>query len=193
MSIRCPGCGRGYDEALFAFGRTRHCTCGARVGAGERAVPAGAPRFAADAMLGRLARWLRLLGFDTRWQADVSDEALVREALSEDRILLTRDRRLPEEWTVVATVVLESEDLREQLAELGARLALASHARPFTRCNRCNEPLAAASREEVAGRVPPPVAAKHTEFVRCPRCDRVYWAGSHVARMRAVLDGCWNP
>jgi hypothetical protein len=187
MGISCPRCGRSYDDALFAFGRTLHCTCGARVGSGERAVLAGEPRFAADAMLGRLARWLRILGFDTTWQAHLSDETLVRHAIAEGRTVLTRDRRLPEEWTVAAIVVLRAEDLRGQLAELGARLELAPHARPFTRCNRCNEPLLHASGAEVAGRVPPSVAATHTEFLRCPRCERVYWAGTHVARMRALL------
>ena len=189
MRVSCPGCGRSYDGALFAFGRTLHCTCGARVGSGERAVLEGAPRFAADAMLGRLARWLRILGFDTSWEAHVADETLVQEAIATGRTVLTRDRRLPEEWTVAPIVVLRAEDLRGQLAELGARLDLAPHARPFTRCNRCNEPLLRASVPGVAGRVPASVAATHTEFLRCPRCERVYWSGSHVARMRALLEG----
>jgi uncharacterized protein with PIN domain len=189
MRVPCPRCGRSYDGALFAFGRTLHCTCGARVGCGERAVLEGAPRFAADAMLGRLARWLRILGFDTSWEAHVADETLVRSAIAEGRIVLTRDRRLPEEWTVAPIVVLRAEDLRGQLGELGSRLDLPPHARPFTRCNRCNEPLLRASAARVAGRVPPSVAATHTEFLRCPRCERVYWEGSHVARMRALLEG----
>jgi uncharacterized protein with PIN domain len=187
MSVPCPRCGRRYDAGLFACGRTIHCTCGARVGTGERAEPAGEPRFAADAMLGRLARWLRVLGFDTSWEAHVPDAALVRHALAEGRTLLTRDRRLPEEWTRVPVFVLYAEDLRGQLAELGARFALAARARPFTRCNRCNERLRPASDAEVRERVPPSVRARHEGFLRCPRCGRVYWAGSHVARMRALL------
>jgi uncharacterized protein with PIN domain len=188
VGVPCPGCGRSYDATLFAFGRTIHCACGARVGLGERVVLAGAPRFAADAMLGRLARWLRVLGFDTTWQAHVPDETLVRRALAEGRTVLTRDRRLPEEWTLVPVCVLQAEDLRGQLAELGPRFALAAHARPFSRCNRCNEPLEPATAEEVAARVPERVRATHREFLRCPRCARIYWAGSHVARMRALLE-----
>src|SRR3990172_9772947 len=188
MAVSCPGCGRRYDATLFAFGRTIHCTCGARVGSGERAELEGAPRFAADAMLGRLARWLRVLGFGTPWQAHVPDEALVRHALEEERTLLTRDRRLPEEWTRVPVFVLRAEDLRGQLAELGARFELAARARPFTRCTRCKEALLPASDVEVAERVPPAVRARHQGFLRCPRCERVYWAGSHVARMRALLE-----
>jgi hypothetical protein len=190
VAVACPGCGRCYDPALFAFGRTFHCTCGARVGL-PRTPPgpaAGPPRFAADAMLGRLARWLRLLGFDTSFEAHVPDEALVRRALAEQRTVLTRDRRLPEEWTAVPVCVLRAEDLRGQLAELGLRFALAAHARPFSRCNRCNEPLEPATPAQVAAHVPLRVRAGHREFLRCPSCGRVYWAGSHVARMRALLE-----
>ena len=187
VGVPCPGCGRSYDATLFAFGRTIHCSCGARVGLGERVRLAGAPHFAADAMLGRLARWLRLLGFDTSWEAHVPDEVLVRRALAEQRTVLTRDRRLPEEWTLVPVYVLRAEDLRGQLAELGLRFGLTAHARPFSRCNRCNEPLETATAEQVARHVPDRVRATHHDFLCCPRCERVYWAGSHVARMRELL------
>jgi uncharacterized protein with PIN domain len=139
-------------------------------------------------MLGRLARWLRLLGFDTSWRAHVPDAELVREALEEERTVLTRDRRLPEEWTRVPVVVLRSEDLRGQLAELREHFALAADARPFTRCNRCNEALEGVSLDEVGEQVPARVRARHREFRRCPRCGRVYWAGSHVARIRALIE-----
>lgn len=139
-------------------------------------------------MLGRLARWLRLLGFDTSWRAHVPDAELVRHALAEERVVLTRDRRLPEEWTRVPVVVLRSEDLPGQLAELAEHFALAADARPFTRCNRCNEPLEAASAAQIRERVPARVRARHHDFRRCPRCGRVYWAGSHVARIRGLLE-----
>jgi uncharacterized protein len=190
LAVACPGCGRRYDPELFALGRSLHCTCGARVGLPRTPppAPAGAPRFAADAMLGRLARWLRLLGFDTSFEAHVSDEALVRRALAEARIVLTRDRRLPEEWTSAPVFLLRAEELRGQLAELGAHFALASHARPFSRCNRCNAPLEPASEAQVLAQAPPHVRAAQRDFLRCPSCGRLYWAGSHVARMRALLE-----
>jgi uncharacterized protein with PIN domain len=189
MEVPCPGCGRLYDAERCAGGRTFHCRCGARVGHGERLETPGTPRFAADAMLGRLARWLRLLGFDTSFEAHVEDAALVRRALAEGRTVLTRDRRLPEEWTRVPVFVLHAEDLRGQLAEVGPRFRLAERAQPFSRCNRCNEPLRHATREQVGAHVPAGVRARHTEFRRCPRCERVYWAGSHVERMRALIEG----
>jgi uncharacterized protein with PIN domain len=190
VPVACPGCGRRYDAALFTLGRTLHCTCGARVGLPRTpaAPEAGAPRFAADAMLGRLARWLRLLGFDTSFEAHVPDETLVRRALLEERTVLTRDRRLPEEWTLVPVCVLRAEDLRGQLAELGLRFALGAHARPFTRCNRCNAPLEPATPEAIAAGVPRRVRASQRDFLRCPSCGRIYWAGSHVARIRALLE-----
>ena len=95
MAITCHGCGREYDVTLFQFGRTIRCTCGARVGLEHRIGPAvdeARPRFIADAMLGRLARWLRTLGYDTAYDDRIADADLVRRSLTEGRHLLTRDR-----------------------------------------------------------------------------------------------------
>lgn len=193
--VPCPGCGRPYPAARFEGGRTLHCTCGARVGRAPTPGPAapGAPRFAVDAMLGRLALWLRLLGFDAFYEADVDDAALARRALDEGRILLTRDRALAEAWTVPGLTLVASEDSREQLREVARRFGLAAHARPFSRCSRCNAELEPASREAVLADVPPRVAATHVGFLRCPGCRRVYWEGSHVERMRRVLGEALEP
>lgn len=195
MSVRCPGCGRSYGPHRFPLGRTVRCTCGHRVGPGAR-VPladpapgaAGAPpRFAADAMLGRLARWLRALGFDTTLEGDGSDERLVRRAAREGRVILTRDRRLPEEWRVRPVVVLSSDDPEAQLRALARRYDLAGRARPFTRCTRCNAPLETPEPEDVARRVPEAVRRRTRRFLRCPACRRIYWAGSHTRRMERRL------
>jgi uncharacterized protein with PIN domain len=83
--------------------------------------------------------------------------------------------------------VIESQDLAGQLAELGSRFALGEHARPFSRCNRCNEPLEPASAAQASAQAPRRVLATQRAFLRCPRCSRLYWAGSHVARMRELL------
>jgi uncharacterized protein with PIN domain len=175
---------------LFAFGRTLHCTCGARVGLAHRvaARPARPRRFAADAMLGSLARWLRMLGFDTWWEAHVPDEALVRRALREGRTILTRDRRLPEEWRVEDVHHVEAEGGMAQLREVVARFDLLPEVRLFTRCSRCNEPLEVAPPAAAAGRVPARILASGGEIRRCPSCGRVYWEGSHTDRMRRVVD-----
>ena len=175
--------------ALFPFGRTLHCTCGERVGLAprRRLAPNEAPRFLADAMLGRLARWLRLLGFDTEYAEHLADGELVRRAIEEERWILTRDRRLPQEWRVSGILVLGAEDLLGQLRDVVRTLRLAGRARPFSRCGECNAPLVAARREEVAPELPPRVLETQREFHRCPGCGRVYWRGSHAARMEAVI------
>jgi len=196
MAISCPGCGRSYDDALFAFGRTISCACGRRVGAELRAEDRcgdGPPRFAVDAMLGRLARWLRVLGLDATWTADVADAALVRHALDEGRWLLTRDRALPAEWRVPRIHLVESEQPLEQLREISDAFALRPGVRLFARCTRCNAPLEAVPREVAAARVPPRVLARNDRFWRCPRCERLYWEGSHVDRMRRTLERVLGP
>lgn len=189
MAVPCPGCGREYDVALFAFGRTLDCTCGARVGLEPRRRPLPHPvRFAADAMLGRLARWLRLVGADTWFAPDVDDAELVRCALEEDRVLLTRDRRLLAEWRVPHALWVASERLAEQLREVLDAYPVAWRAGLFTRCPACNARLLPADPAAVRGRVPPRVWREHVRFNRCPGCGRVYWPGSHAARIRAVLE-----
>jgi uncharacterized protein with PIN domain len=190
VAVPCPACGREYDVALFAFGRTLHCTCGRRVGLAprvRRVEVEGRPRFFADAMCGRLARWLRVLGYDVAYEAEIGDEELVRRAVEEDRAILTRDRRLPEEWRVSAVHVLRSESGAEQLREVVEAFGLREGMRPFSRCSRCNTPLEEVRSGEVRDRVPARVLAQHDRFRRCPSCGRIYWSGSHTARMRRVL------
>jgi uncharacterized protein len=194
MAITCPGCGREYDVTLFAFGRTIHCTCGRRVGLEHRVGPgvtSGRPRFIADAMLGRLARWLRTLGYDTAYDDAITDEELVRRALDEGRHILTRDRRLFVEWHVSGLLIRADEPL-DQLREVASALALTPPARLFTRCGVCNAVLKAVAREEVADRVPARVLARERSFVECPGCGRVYWEGSHTERMRRLLESAFS-
>jgi uncharacterized protein with PIN domain len=196
VDVRCPSCGRRYEAARFAFGCTLSCACGARVGAPLEEVeddPRRVVRFAVDAMLGRLARWLRLLGFDAIWEPHVPDAALVRRALEEERWILTRDRALPVEWRVPRVHVVSAETPFEQLREVIRVFGLAPHARPFARCSRCNTPLEPLAPEHAAARVPPAVRERHDRFFVCPRCDRVYWEGSHVERMRRVLERALAP
>lgn len=190
MAVPCPSCGREYDVTLFEFGRTLWCTCGSRVGLErrERRLAPAPPRFFADAMLGRLARWLRLLGFDCAWEADIADEDLVRRALAEGRVVLTRDRRLPEEWRVSGLHLVEGEQIRDQLAEVIRSFDLAGSIRLLSRCSRCNEPLAPTAPVDVAARVPPRVLERHGDYSACPACGRIYWQGTHAERIRRLVD-----
>lgn len=196
MPIPCPGCGRSYDDARFAHGRTLWCACGARVAGPVPPAPADAgdaPRFAVDAMLGRLARWLRLLGFDAWTEPDVADERLVRHALAEGRWILTRDRALPVEWRVPRVHVVVAEAPAAQLREVVRAFDLGARARPFARCSRCNAELVTLAPAEAERRVPAPVRERHARFLACPGCGRIYWEGTHVARIRRVLAGVLAP
>ena len=191
MAISCPGCGREYDVTLFQFGRTIHCTCGSRVGLEQRMGPpvtSSHPRFFADAMLGNLARWLRILGFDTAYHPSILDPELVRRSLAEGRHILTRDRGLREEWRVSHCVVLESDDVELQLEEVFRRFGLEDEIRLFTRCALCNSVLESLDWEEARDRVPARVHASHHSFAACPECRRVYWEGSHTQRIRSRID-----
>ena len=140
MAVPCAHCGREYDVALFGFGRTIWCTCGGRVGLGPRRRRLQAPterRFIADAMLGKLARWLRLLGFDCAYDSEIADEDLVRRGIAEERIILSRDRALPEEWWTPWIYLIHEESLRHQLRELIRRFDLAASGRLLSR-SRCS-------------------------------------------------------
>lgn len=196
MAIPCPRCGRQYDVTLFQFGRTIHCTCGARVGreADERRLDFdGEPRFFCDAMLGRLARWLRALGVDTAYVRDIEDGVLVSRAIQERRVILTRDRRLPVEWRVGGCVVLESDTPLDRVREVADRFGLEWPRELFSRCLECNTPLEGALVEDVAGAVPTRVLRDHDRFRRCPSCHKVFWEGSHVRRMRRSLERVFEP
>lgn len=136
-------------------------------------------------MLGTLAKWLRILGFDTIYDADLDDNQLVRLARAESRVLLTRDRELAHRRGVRA-LQIASEDLDDQVRQVLAELELVVD-RTFSRCPICNEMLQALDRETARERVPPYVAQTRETFKSCPECQRVYWRGSHWQRMNEHL------
>jgi len=145
-------------------------------------------RFVADAHLGRLARYLRLLGFDTLFENDPGDAELARVSSQEGRILLSRDRRLLERRVVTHGLWIPSVRPREQLVYLVDRLDLQSLFRPFTRCTVCNGLLARVDEDIPALAVPPRIKSVFDAFWRCDRCARVYWRGSHYERLRIFVD-----
>lgn len=144
-------------------------------------------RFLADTHLGRLAAYLRLMGFDTFYGHNLGDRDLARLASEDRRILLTRDRGLLMRSAVTHGYWLRQTDPRRQLQEVLERFDLASQVAPFTRCLRCNTPLAAATKEEVAGRLPRGVLEQYEDFHQCPGCGRIYWEGSHHRRMTELI------
>jgi hypothetical protein len=144
-------------------------------------------RFVADAMLGRLAKWLRILGYDTLYDASWDDPYLVRIARAEDRLLLTRDVGLARRKGVCVYVV-QSERLEEQLAQLHRDLFVGAAA-PFSRCPVCNTPLEAVNKDQAWGQVPPYIFVTQEAFQLCPSCDRFYWRGSHWEHMVELVAG----
>jgi uncharacterized protein len=143
------------------------------------------PRIAADRMLMRLARWLRLLGADVVTDASISGAELLKIARAERRILITRDKRLR---TASDVMFVASNTFRDQLREVVIRLGLDTRAIAFTRCSLCNQLLLPVARELVIRRVPPYVFASHDRFAQCEGCGRIYWPETHPARIRALLD-----
>ena len=145
-------------------------------------------RFVADAHLGRLARHLRLLGFDTFFENDPGDEILARISARERRILLTRDRALLSRRAVTHGLWVPSTRPREQLVYLVERLDLCRLFRPFTRCTVCNSTLTQVPKEGLEPDLPPRVLAAFDVFWRCGGCGRLYWRGSHYDRLRTMVE-----
>ena len=143
-------------------------------------------KFLADAMLGRLAKWLRILGYDTTYSPQLEDHDLVRIARAEGRLLLTRDRELTKRKGL-RCLLIEGDRFDEQMRQLLRDLDLNTD-RSFSRCVQCNTVLRSVGKEEVNERVPLYVLHQHASFSLCPRCAKVYWRGTHWQRMRQRID-----
>lgn len=152
-----------------------------------RARPLRRPRFIADAHLGRLARYLRLAGFDTLFFNDAGDRRLAALSVTEGRILLTRDRALLMRREITHGCYLHAQLPEAQLAELFRRLDLFRQTAPFRRCLECNGVLERVAKEDVSAQLPGRVAERHTEFWRCGGCAKVYWQGSHYRRLAGIV------
>ena len=148
------------------------------------------PLFLLDKTVGRLARWLRVLGYDAAWNASASPRELLRRAGEEGRVLITRDTLLVHRREVnrgvVRAVLVRHDILVAQLRQLREDLGLRPQGDP--RCMVCNATLQTIERKEVQSRVPPYVAATETEFRYCPACDRVTWPATHWQGMMRILE-----
>lgn len=137
--------------------------------------------------LGRLAKWLRILGFDAKYTKEERGGSLIIEALREDRAILTRNHHLPKSGAV-KILVIESDKLKEQLTEILKDLKIQPEAgRMFTRCIVCNEELADIEKEKVRDKVPEYVYNTQEDFITCPKCHRIYWQGTHWGNVTKTL------
>ncbi len=158
-------------------------------------------KFLADRMLGRLAKWLRILGYDTIYPLDIRDLALLLRARQENRILLTRDTHLILRKNIGDFLFIKSDLWKEQLQEVikGLQLNLSFPNRLFSRCSVCNTPTLNIGKDnQIKNSVPPYVFLTQNEFVYCPTCKKYYWKGTHWQRIKEkiqefLLDNKENP
>lgn len=153
-----------------------------------RSRPLRDPRFVLDTHLGRLAVYLRLLGFDSLYRSDYKDPELLEIARQEERVLLSRDRALLSSEDLTRGFLVRSSDPRQQVREILERFDLYSSVRPFLRCLRCNTFLIEVPKQDVMERIPAKTREYFDEFFQCPTCSRVYWKGSHYQRMRKFIE-----
>jgi uncharacterized protein with PIN domain len=153
-------------------------------------------KFIVDHNVGKLARWLRMMGYDSVFFTGEDDGRMVKQALAEDRILLTRDTGIMRRRMVtggsVHAVLLESEEPEQQIQQLVVTLDLTNQANPFTICMECNEQLTESNTENIRERVPPHVFKTQTQYMECPACHRVYWHGTHWQAMLNSLEKMYN-
>lgn len=149
------------------------------------------PRFIADVHLGRLAKSLRMLGFDTVYSNSMPLPELLRLAHAEQRILLTRNTRLAQNPFIIK-LILSSENPKQQLQEVASKFSLGTKLQPFSRCIRCNSLLEKVAKGNIVYLLPPNTAAAFEEFWQCAHCCQLYWKGSHYERMQAALSA-WLP
>lgn len=148
-------------------------------------------KFIADSNVGKLARWLRMMGYDTLFFNQIEDTHLVDIGLREERVILTRDTQIMKRRVViegqVRAILIRHDNPKEQLDQVIKKLKLNCQLRQFTRCLECNHNLLPKTEEEVKELVPPYVFSTQTQYMQCPSCLRVYWRGTHWLRMKEAL------
>ena len=149
-------------------------------------------RFIVDSNAGKLARWLRMMGYDALFFNFINDVQLIDIALKEGRVVLTKDTQLLRRRVVtngqLRVIFIQNDDPKEQLRQVAKELKLDCRLKQFTRCLECNQSLLSKSKEEVKELVPPYVFRTQTQYMQCPSCLRVYWRGTHWQRMKKELE-----
>ena len=153
-----------------------------------RPEPLREPKFIADVHLGKLARYLRLLGFDTVYERELDDAAIASRSRAEHRIVLTRDRALLKRSEVTHGHAVRSMDADAQLLEVVEAFDLRARIAPFSRCLKCNGTVRSVARELVEHSLPKYTRLAYDRFFRCERCRSVYWPGAHFAHLRSLVD-----
>ena len=153
-----------------------------------RDAPLRRTAFILDIQLGKLTRHLRMLGFDALYRNDYEDAEIIRIALEERRIILTRDIGILKNKTVTHGYWVRSKRSEEQLKEVVRRFDLRDQIKPFSRCLICNCKVAMIDKRDIIDRLPPKTRANFDEFYHCSICDKVYWKGSHYQKMEKKIQ-----
>lgn len=153
-----------------------------------RASPLRVTRFVLDVHLGKLARFLRLLGLDVVYSPERDDADLVQDSLEADRILLTRDRELLKHGRLTHGSYVRASDPVEQMVEVVRRFHLEGAIAPFTRCPNCNGRLDPVDKAKVLDQIEPGTRRTYDEFRRCRECGKVYWRGAHFEDLERLVE-----
>jgi uncharacterized protein with PIN domain len=148
-------------------------------------------RFIVDTNVGKLARWLRMLGYDTLFINDVDDNELIAIGLNDKRVLLTKDTQIMLRRVVTSgrlkAVLIEDDNPKDQLRQV-ARMMKVDQERKFTRCLECNKLLVPKGKDDVRALVPAYVFNTQSQYFQCPACQRIYWRGTHWQRMNQEME-----
>jgi len=149
-------------------------------------------KFFADNNVGKLAKWLRMMGYDARFFNGSDDSHMIAIALAEDRVILTRDTQIMRRRVVTSgqlkAILIQTDEPERQMRQVIDSRNLDCQFRPFTICLECNQPLVPRTREQVKDMVPPYVFQTQVQYVECPTCHRIYWRGTHWQAMTGKLS-----
>ncbi|MFC1770397.1 Mut7-C RNAse domain-containing protein [Candidatus Margulisiibacteriota bacterium] len=152
-----------------------------------RPKPLREPKFVLDVHLGKLAKYLRMFGFDTLYETTYSDPEIIKIAKNQKRIILTRDMGILKNKLVTHGYWLRSQNPKLQLKEVLVRFDLLALVQPFTRCLECNGDIAKTDRDKIIDKLPDDLDKQYTEFFECLGCQKVYWKGSHYDQMQEFM------
>jgi len=149
-------------------------------------------KFIVDNNVGKLAKWLRIMGYDTLFFNGSDDSGLIAIALAEDRVMLTRDTQIMKRRVVTSgqlkAILIQSDEPERQMRQVIDSLNLDWQFKPFTICLECNQPLVERSKQQVSNLVPPYVFQTQSQYMECPACHRIYWKGTHWQAMTKKLE-----
>jgi len=148
-----------------------------------RSKPLRKPKFIADVHLGKLTKYLRMIGFDVYYKNNLDDEQIINISIKERRAILTKDRGILKRNEVTHGYWVRSTKVEEQIKEVIQRFDLQKEMREFSRCLECNDLLKSIKKETIIDRLPLKVAQTQNEFYQCPSCKKIYWKGTHQQRM----------